>query len=313
MIDKPNTHMKDRSAKLESYLDMIESVFDTDQLLDSDVDAFSTADYYGKSYWAYHFIHSTQGSIHMSMNFDGEFDKSGYYEQAKIVEKYISDQNSSNILELASGTGFNSVLLAKKHECKHFEGIDLTPKHVDVSKNKASGITNLEFHKGDFHDLQYEPSSFDIVFIVESLGHAQDLTKALTEAYRVLTQGGYFIVIDGFRNMTLSELSSNWAKATQLVEKTMSIPKFAMLGEFVERSRDVGFDVEAINDYSTPIMPTLRRYEDISKIYYNSWLIKTVLNSILPKKLLMNSVAGLLMPMTVGAEIHRYHQAALKK
>jgi ubiquinone/menaquinone biosynthesis C-methylase UbiE len=298
---------------LKDYLKLIESVFDTQKLINSNTDNDSTADYYEKSYWAYRLIHSNQGSIHMSMNFDGKFNKNGYFEQANIVGTHLDTYHPKAILELASGRGFNSILLGEKNPDKVFKGVDLTPKHVNESNKKSKHLKNVTFERGDFQNLHYESESFDLIFVVESFCHAQDFDKALKESFRVLKKGGQMIIIDGFRKKKISELGPEWKKATQLVEKTMSVTHFIEYDTFIKKATSNGFSIEKEVDYSSSIMPTLKRYEKIANIYYRNKFLTTVFKIFLSEKLLMNSVAGILMPLTVGEQIHGYYQITLKK
>jgi SAM-dependent methyltransferase len=61
-------------------------------------------------------------------------------------------------------------------------GIDLNP-----------GEKNRYVLHGDFHDLQFPSDSVDVVY-TNSLDHALDLTKLLSEVNRVLRTGGTFLV-----------------------------------------------------------------------------------------------------------------------
>ena len=61
-------------------------------------------------------------------------------------------------------------------------GIDLNP-----------GKENRYVVHGDFHDLQYAPSSIDVVY-TNSLDHAFDIDRIAMEILKVLKPGGLFIV-----------------------------------------------------------------------------------------------------------------------
>lgn len=138
----------------------------------------------------------------MALNPDGVFDKDGYYGQARIVQGYLRG-GQERVLELASGKGFNSTYLARANPDQTCIGVDLTPKHIAMAKRADHDLPNLGFQLGDFQALPFKSSSFDLAFVCESICHATDMEKALSEAHRVLRPGSKLIVFDGFRERTL--------------------------------------------------------------------------------------------------------------
>jgi SAM-dependent methyltransferase len=90
-------------------------------------------------------------------------------------------------------------------------GIDLNP-----------GKDNRYVVVGDFHDLQFAPRSIDVIY-TNSLDHAFDLEKILSECRRVLTPGGILIVEacggfeEGYQPGHYEALS--WAKTDDLVDR----------------------------------------------------------------------------------------------
>lgn len=64
----------------------------------------------------------------------------------------------------------------------------------------------IRIQVGDYHDLPYQASSFDVVYFLESVCHSHCLGKLFAEAYRVLRPGGCIYIKDLFLvNRTLSE------------------------------------------------------------------------------------------------------------
>ena len=91
----------------------------------------------------------------MAMNYNGILNEDGYYEQARIVSRHIDELHADNVLELASGKGFNSVFLARQYPHVRFRGIDITPSHVSQAQSRATGLTNLSFEIGNFQALSF--------------------------------------------------------------------------------------------------------------------------------------------------------------
>jgi ubiquinone/menaquinone biosynthesis C-methylase UbiE len=306
--------LKPRS-ELRKKLDRIDKVFDVDQVLIMDVDQSVIVDYYTQSNPGYSRFHSTDGSVHMALNFDGKFDQQGYYGQADLVQKEIEQRKPSKVLELACGKGFNSVYLATKNPEIEFLGLDLTPVHVEIASQTARdrNLNNLTIQQGDFHCLDYPDNSLDIIFVVESLCHAMNTQKVMEECHRALRPGGIFIVIDGFRKKPLETLISDEQKATILVEKAMAVEKFLILDNFLHLARQSGFIDQEYQDLSDAIMPNLKRLEGLARKFFRFSFLARRTAKVLPPYLVRNSIAGLLMPTTVGNGIHGYFVVKLTK
>ena len=67
-----------------------------------------------------------------------------------------------------------------------------------------------------------------------------------------------------------------------------------------------GWNVKSIEDRSTDVMPNLRRLSDLAKGFFKIAPIGLIIKGVLPRFLVTNAVAGLLLPLTVSQGIHRY-------
>lgn len=94
------------------------------------------------------------------------------------------------VLEIGCGQGFNSFVLSKNRQITVF-GIDLSREDIKIAKERYSTINFLEMNceKMDFKD-----KSFDAVYAFDVLEHVNNLEKTLSEVYRVLKEGGGFII-----------------------------------------------------------------------------------------------------------------------
>ncbi len=247
----------------------------------------------------------------MALNDDGKFNKEGYLGQAKIVQEYIHKASARSVLELASGKGFNSSYLARRNPEVKFIGIDLTPEHVRYSQKNSAGITNLEFRQGNFQNLEFQDGSFDLVFEIESVCHATDMEKALSEAKRVLKPGGRFIVIDGFRSRDFDAYSNDVKIASKLSEVAMAVSKPWKIHEWTALCEKVGFGIESADDLSMAIMPNLRRFQFLARGFFKFPGLSRLLMKALPLYLVQNAIAGMLMPFTVGIKAQQYYKVAL--
>lgn len=297
--------------ELNKYLRKVEGVFRIRDFLEKDIEFQDIADYYRESEPGYSFFHSASGSIHMALNPDGKFDRAGYYAQAKIVQEYLDRTGAKSVLELASGRGFNSTFLAGANPHARFSGIDLTPEHVEYAQQRAKGMPNLVFRQGNFQDLPFQDGSQDLVFEVESICHAIDMGKALSEARRVLKPGGTFIVIDGFRSPDFETFPEELRTAAKLAEVSMAVGRPWKIDEWTELCQATGFRVAELEDLSMAIMPNLMRFQFLARGFFKFAGVSRLLVKALPYYLVQNAIAGIFMPFTIAAGLQRYYKAVL--
>lgn len=299
--------------QLARYLDQIGRTFNIDDVLRQRVDGRLIVDYYKQSDYGYRKYHSPEGAVHMALNFGGEYGKDGYYGQAGIVQRYIDELRPRRVLELASGKGFNTIYLAKRNPEIQFTGIDLTPPYVATAREKARGVPNVCFRVGDFHNLDLEPETVRIAFAVESLCHATDLPRALSEARKVLEPGGRLIVIDAFRGNGFADLDPELQTAARLVEAAMAVDGARTLDEWLDVARRVGLEVCGVEDLTQAIMPSLLNLQEISVRFFNRPRPRRLFYRFMKPLLTRNAIAGLLTPLTVEAGAHVYSAVVLAR
>lgn len=117
-------------------------------------------------------------------------------EQWKLFLNQIVGKEQKKVLDVGTGTGFLSLLLAELgHSCT---GLDISEGMMSVAKRKAkdNGL-KIKFGMGDAENLPCEDNSFDIVTNRHLLWTIPHPEKALSEWIRVLKPGGKLVIIDG--------------------------------------------------------------------------------------------------------------------
>lgn len=287
---------------LAEDLNRINRVFKIEQVL-RDADRDLTLAYYKQSEFGYRNFHSQEGSIHLALNEDGIFNPDGYYAQPRRVSQHLQTLQAKTVLEVGSGKGFNSIFLAKQHPEMQFTGVDRSAFHISLSRKQARGLPNLTFQTGQFDQLNFADQSFDLVFAVECFCYATALKASLAEVGRVLKPGGRFILFDGWRKPGFELQESALQTATRLVEISMAVTAgFAVIDEWITTAEQVGFRVLQRDNICNLTMPNLLSLQTLSRRYFRLIWRANLIARLLPKYLVRNSIAGLLMPYTFNLD-----------
>ena len=308
-------------SELPRYLHKVASIFDLDEVLSAGTDLPAIARYYSESSAGYDVFHSFEGSVHMALNPDGHFQRSGYQQQALLAYKDLLPRTGDRILELGCGKGFNLGVLEEFDNTPDYLGIELTPSHALRARKLLKTARNAHVLVGDFHSLPFFDRHFAGCFEVESICHAQNMLTVLEEAFRVLRPGARFVIFDGFRatvdasaaRATPQGILSDLDLAMQLVEVAMAVPRFWHIDEWIELCREVGFTVAHKADMSASILPNLYRLQVIARAFFKLPRVASLLRKQLRPTLVMNSIAGLLMPFTVSAGVQAYYHVILER
>ncbi|MBR2283374.1 MAG: class I SAM-dependent methyltransferase [Ruminococcus sp.] len=137
-----------------------------------------------------------------------ESDHAGVYNMCKKdypdVLAELEKEPFSDLLDCGCGTAPMLTLLHEKYPDKHYTGIDLTPKMIEVAR--AKNMEGVELVVGDCEDLPFAEDSFDVVICCESFHHYPEPQKFFDSVYRVLRPGGRFVL----RDMTMNSAAVRW-------------------------------------------------------------------------------------------------------
>lgn len=125
----------------------------------------------------------------------------------KHLMPWLPNRNDMTVLDLGSGTGFFTDILASRYQ--HVIGLDISTQMLNYAK--AHRNKNIDWIEADAFNLPLQSESVDLIYSNLVIQWFDPLDKAIDEILRVLKPGGLFIfttLMDG----TLEELKTSWAQ-----------------------------------------------------------------------------------------------------
>ena len=122
----------------------------------------------------------------------------------------LEKEEFMDVLDAGCGTGAVIALLAKKYPKKHYTGIDLSPKMIEVASAKKT--ENAVFVCGDCENLPFEDNSFDAITCSMSFHHYPHPVDFFRSCERVLRPGGRLII----RDMTAGSIMLKLINAVEM-------------------------------------------------------------------------------------------------
>lgn len=211
-------------------------------------------------------------------------------EQAQIaMERILGNKlalaEGSTVLD--AGCGYGSVSRTLNAEFGlNVVGIDII--HNRLQQNAKLNQTfkqPIDVTNADYHHLPFPDEAFDGIFTMETLVHATDYKRVLSEFMRVLKPGGKVMLFE-YSIPSLESVPKLARKlAENVIQKTgmLSLPDFTH-GSFTNILSDAGFEEPIVEEVSENIYP--------SWYYMYKFAISVVLDELAKGTLTLEKVPG---------------------
>jgi len=117
----------------------------------------------------------------------------------ELLHYDTSYQQGSRVLEAGCGVGAQTVTLARNSPGASFVSIDVSEDSIIQAKRgvASAGLGNVQFRQADIFNLDFDPGSFDHVFVCHVLEHLDRPGEALVILKNLIRTGGTITVIEG--------------------------------------------------------------------------------------------------------------------
>ena len=140
----------------------------------------------------------------------------------KQLISWMKPNKYQKIIDVASGTGDIAKLCFDNSNQKcHVTCVEPNKKMLLQGKKKLKDFKNIKWILSPAEKLPFEDNSFDIYVISFGLRNVVDINKSLSEAYRVLKNGGRFFCLEfsKIENEIIKSFYNQYAKVIPTIGK----------------------------------------------------------------------------------------------
>lgn len=184
-----------------------------------------------------------------------------------ILADKIDVRKGEKVIDAGCGVGGSSIWLTTNKQCE-VTGINIVDQQLAeaaINAERAGVLDKVKFVKADYSDLPFE-STFDVFWALESIVHAYDKEKVISEAYRVLNTKGRIVVAEYMLrekpplNKKEQEFLFPWLDG-------WSMPSLLTSSEYEKILSSVGFtNIQKIN-INRNVHPSLQRLKWLCRLF----------------------------------------------
>ncbi|NRF89833.1 class I SAM-dependent methyltransferase [Paenibacillus frigoriresistens] len=165
------------------------------------------------------------------------------------LNNHLQVTENSRILDVACGTGNYTIALSQMG--LEMTGTDISEEMLQTARKKASQIT---WDKADVINLPYFDGEFSGATCILAIHHFQDLLKSFQQVYRVLSNGGRFVLFTS----TPEQMERYWLKEyfpDAIMKSCSQMPEVSLV---IEQLKQAGFKIVGLETFL--IQPNLQDF-----------------------------------------------------
>lgn len=192
----------------------------------------------------------------------------------KVLSEKAAITAGMKVLDAGCGIGGSSIWLAKNRQA-HVTGITLSAKQAARANAyvKEIGLEgNVQFQVQDFTHTNFADASFDIVWAIESVCHADNKEAFIKEAYRLLKPGGQLIMADFF---IVKEVNTKDQRELDAWGHGWAVPFFEKQSVFLKMLDGNGFNAVQMDDCTKHILKSAKR---LYYAFFPGWVFSKIYN-----------------------------------
>ena len=184
-----------------------------------------------------------------------------------VAAEHLGLPPAGRVLDLGGGSAWASELLAKLG-FRSFT-LDLSSALLSIGRRRfAREGLPARFIVGDMTRVPVATGSMDAVIVIDALHHVPDVPAVFREAYRVLAEGGRFVLAEPGEGH--SETEKSRAEMLEHGVQEREIHLFEVIGH----GRDAGFsDIDVVPHYVPSIVMTPEDLRRAMKSPADQWVI----------------------------------------
>ncbi|KAK9466962.1 S-adenosyl-L-methionine-dependent methyltransferase [Lipomyces arxii] len=189
-------------------------------------------------------------SFHFSRFYKGESFKQSIARHEHYLAYKMGIKPEMKVLDVGCGVGGPAMEICRFTAC-NITGLNNNDYQVERANHYAKSIGlghKLNFVKGDFMQMSFEPGSFDAVYAIEATVHAPSLEGVYSEIYKVLKPGGTFGVYEWVMTDKYDETIPLHREICYGIEIGDGIPKMVKTEVAVQALKNCGFQIELQED-----------------------------------------------------------------
>lgn len=177
----------------------------------------------------------------------------------RVLSDIAAIQPGERVLDAGCGVGGSCFWLAANRGAE-VVGVALGTDAIGTGRRLARerGLEHrVQFERADFTDLPYPDASFDVVWALESLCHAEAKAAFYREASRVLRPGGRLVVAEFMRRSR--DLDDETEGMLRTWARGWAIPDLDTAAEHLDGAASAGLACVEVTDFTPSVRRSLRR------------------------------------------------------